>query len=177
MSCTLSPWSRPISFLHWPLREYVRCACGRKEARAEMGVAAIMADNSMLDVVAYTKMQTFSSNQTGNTVMLATASLHLKTNPRHCILAITSLVSWLTAAFIFGQIRRTGEYTQCTRLGLSPPSPSASLLKICCLCWLWDTRWEGGMAMELQFGVTGGERVVEVDIWGDHSSFNRPSPL
>lgn len=62
----------------------------------------------MLDVVCYTKYQTFGSNQTGNTVMLATASLHLRTNPRHCILASTSLAAWLAGAFIFGQLRRRG---------------------------------------------------------------------
>lgn len=67
------------------------------------------AHTSMLDVVCYTKYQTFGSNQTGNTVMLATASLHLRTNPRKFYLASTSLVSWLTGAFIFGQLRREGE--------------------------------------------------------------------
>ncbi|BEI87244.1 hypothetical protein CcaverHIS002_0705900 [Cutaneotrichosporon cavernicola] len=61
---------------------------------------------SMLDVVCYAKYNTFSSNQTGNTVMLATASLHLRTSPRKCILATTSLVSWLTGAFLFGQVRK-----------------------------------------------------------------------
>ncbi|CAK9782352.1 hypothetical protein CC85DRAFT_282396 [Cutaneotrichosporon oleaginosum] len=62
---------------------------------------------SMLDVVCYAKYSTFSSNQTGNTVMLATASLHLRTSPRKCILATTSLVAWLTGAFLFGQARRS----------------------------------------------------------------------
>ncbi|GMK59828.1 hypothetical protein CspeluHIS016_0900450 [Cutaneotrichosporon spelunceum] len=67
---------------------------------------------SMLDVVCYAKYSTFSSNQTGNTVILATASLHLRTSPRKCILAATSLLAWLAGALVFGQVRKSRRNTR-----------------------------------------------------------------
>jgi hypothetical protein len=85
----------------------------------------------MLDVVCYAKYSTFSSNQTGNTVMLATASLHLRTSPRKCILATTSLVSWLTGAFLFGQVRRNRELVWAVLQGRMRGGARASGCKVC----------------------------------------------